>query len=46
MEPGHLDVEGIALAGVFHRGFPYLPEAHLHFMMRRRDALDAILSPT
>ena len=38
--------ENIALAVVFHRGFRYLPEAHLHFMMRRRDALDAILSPT
>ena len=29
---------------VFHRGFRY-PEANLHFMMRRREALDAILKP-
>jgi len=36
----------IALAIVFHRGFHHLPEAHLHFMMQREDALDAILSPT
>ena len=36
--------DNIALAVVFHRGFRYLPEANLHFMMRRRDALDAILS--
>ena len=31
---------------LFHRGFHYVPEAHLHFMMRREDALEAILSPT
>ena len=35
----------IVLAVVFHRGFRYLPEANLHFMMRRREALDAILEP-
>ena len=39
-------LNNIALAVVFHRGFRHLPEANLHFMMRRRDALDAILSPT
>ena len=39
-------LNNIALAIVFHRGFRYLPEANLHFMMRREDALDAILSPT
>ncbi len=38
-------LNNIALAVVFHRGFRYLPEANLHFMMRRADALDAILSP-
>ena len=36
----------IALTIVFHRGFRHVPEANLHFMMRREDALDAILSPT
>ena len=39
-------LNNIALVIVFHRGFRHLPEAHLHFMMRREDALDAILSPT
>ena len=39
-------LNNIALAIVFHRGFRHLPEANLHFMMRREDALDAILSPT
>ena len=39
-------LNNIALAIVFHRGFHYVPEANLHFMMRRQDALDAILSPT
>jgi predicted transposase YbfD/YdcC len=39
-------LNNIALAIVFHRGFHHLPEAHLHFMMQRHDALDAILSPT
>ena len=39
-------LDNIALAVVFHRGFRYLPEANLHFMMRRRDALDAILPRT
>ena len=34
------------LAVVFHRGFRYLPEGNLHFMMRRDEGLDAILSPT
>ena len=38
-------LSNITLAVVFHRGFRYLPEANLHFMMRRRDALDAILEP-
>ena len=38
-------LNNIALAVVFHRGFRYLPAANIHFMMRRRDALDAILSP-
>ena len=37
--------DNIALAVVFHRGFRHVPEANLHFMMRRREALDAILSP-
>ena len=36
----------IALAIVFHRGFHHVPEANLHFMMRREDALNAILSPS
>ena len=39
-------LNNIALAIVFHRGFHHLPDAQLHFMMRRNDALDAILSPT
>ena len=39
-------LNNIALAIVFHRGFRHVPEANLHFMMRRDDALDAILSPT
>ena len=39
-------LNNIALAIVFHRGFHYVPEANLHFMMRRQDALDAILLPT
>ena len=38
-------LNNIALAIVFHRGFRYLPEANLHFMMRRSEALDAILEP-
>ena len=38
-------LNNIALAVVFHRGFRHVPEANLHFMMRRRDALDAILNP-
>ena len=38
-------LDNIALAVVFHRGFRYVPEANLHFMMRRGDALDAILKP-
>ncbi len=38
-------LNNIALAVVFHHGFRCLPEANLHFMMRRREALDAILSP-
>ena len=38
-------MNNIVLAVVFHRGFRYLPEANLHFMMRRREALDAILKP-
>ena len=39
-------LNNIALAVVFHRGFRHVPEANLHFMMRRGEALDAILSPT
>ena len=39
-------LNNIALAIVFHRGFHHLPEANLHFMVQRQDALDAILSPT
>ena len=39
-------LNNIALAIVFHRGFRHVPEAGLHFMMRREGALDAILSPT
>ena len=39
-------LNNIALAIVFHRGLRHVPEANLHFMMRREDALDAILSPT
>ena len=39
-------LNNITLAIVFHRGFHHLPDAQMHFMMRRNDALDAILSPT
>ena len=39
-------LNNIALSIVFHRGFHHLPDAQMHFMMRRDDALDAILSPT
>ena len=39
-------LNNIALAIVFHRGLRHVSEANLHFMMRREDALDAILSPT
>ena len=42
---GNAILNNIALAVVFHRGFRYLPKVNLHFMMRRRAALDAILSP-
>ncbi len=38
-------LNNIVLAIVFHRGFRHPPEANLHFMMQRKDALDAILSP-
>ena len=38
-------LNNIALAIVFHRGFRHVPEANLHFMMRRKEALDAILLP-
>ena len=38
-------LNNIALALVFHRGFRYLPDANMHFMMHHQDALDAILSP-
>ena len=45
----HAMLNNIVLAVVFHRGFHrgfrYLPEANRHYMMRRGDALDAILSP-
>ena len=37
--------DNIALAVVFHCGFRYVPEANLPFMMRRREAIDAIMSP-
>ena len=39
-------LDKIVLAVVFHRGFRYLPGGNLHFMMRRNEDLDAILSPT
>ena len=39
-------LNNIVLAIVFHRGFHHLPDAQMHFMMHREDALDAILSPT
>ena len=39
-------LNNIVLALVFHHGFRYLPEANTHFMMRRQEALNAILSPT
>ena len=35
----------LVLAIVFHRGFRQLPEAQRHFMMHRKEALDAILCP-
>ena len=38
-------LNNIVLAIVFHRGFHHVPEANLHFMMRRKEALDAILLP-
>ena len=38
-------MNNIALAIVRHRGFRFVPHATTHFMMRRADALDAILSP-
>ena len=41
----HATLNNIVLAVVFHRGFRYLPEANRHYMMRRGDALEAILSP-
>ena len=41
----HATLNNIVLAVVFHRGFRYLPEANRHYMMRREDALEAILSP-
>ena len=36
----------LALAVVHHRGFRLVPEANLHFAMRRDEALDAIFSLT
>ena len=39
-------LNNIALAVVFHNGFKWLPDANLHFMMRRQDAFNAILSTT
>ena len=45
-------LNNITPAIVFHRGFHSLPDAQMHFiaqmhfMMRREDILDAILSPT
>ena len=41
----HAALNNIVLAIVFHNGFHYLPEADRHYMVRRGDALDAILSP-
>ena len=41
----HAALNNIVLAVVFHNGFRYLPEANRHYMVRRADALDAILSP-
>ena len=41
----HATLDNIVLAVVFHNGFRHLPEANRHCMMRRKDALDAILSP-
>ena len=38
-------LNNIALAVVFHHGFRYLPEANLHFMTHRDDALKAVLAP-
>ena len=38
-------MNNIALAVVRHRGFRFLPDATIHFMMRRADAFDAVLSP-
>lgn len=35
-------LNNIALAVVFHHGFRRLPEASLHFMMRRKEAHFAI----
>lgn len=40
----HATLNNIVLAVVFHNGFRYLPEANRHYVMRRSDALDAILS--
>ena len=40
----HATLNNIVLAVVFHNGFRYLPEASRHYMMRRGDALKAILS--
>ena len=39
-------LNNIALAIVFHRGLRHVPEANMHFIMRREEALDAILPPT
>ena len=41
----HAALNNIALAVVFHNGLRHLPEANRHHMVRRADALHAILSP-
>ncbi|MDE0348991.1 MAG: DUF4338 domain-containing protein, partial [Gammaproteobacteria bacterium] len=40
----HAALNNIVLAVVFHNGFRHLPEANRHYMMRRGDALHAIVS--
>ena len=40
----HAALNYIALAVVFHHGFRWLPDAYRHFLKRRQDAFDALLS--